>query len=109
MKLSGKKLVVKGSIVILVSISFTFIFKYVYPFSTFTVFMELKTYDLRFIASTIFNTSVSSNNSSGIVDEQTIIEDIIIVDIDQRSINKLGKYYRWSTDHHCELLDYLNE
>ncbi len=38
-----------------------------------------------------------------------MIEDIIIVDIDERSIQKLGRYYNWHRDYHTEVVNYLSE
>lgn len=36
------------------------------------------------------------------------IEEIVIVDIDQRSLEKLGNYAQWPRSHHAALIDYLN-
>jgi len=35
------------------------------------------------------------------------IEDIIIVDIDNRSLNKLGRFQRWPRSYHARVIDYL--
>lgn len=35
------------------------------------------------------------------------IEDIVIVDIDQRSLEKLGNYAQWPRSHHAALIDHL--
>lgn len=37
------------------------------------------------------------------------IEDIIIIDIDKRSVKKMGKLLRWSHETHASLIEYLNE
>jgi len=36
------------------------------------------------------------------------IEDIVIVDIDQRSLEKLGNYAQWPRSHHAAIIDYLH-
>lgn len=40
---------------------------------------------------------------------QSPIEDIIIVDIDARSLAKMGRYGRWPRSFHATLVDYLEE
>jgi len=37
------------------------------------------------------------------------IEDIVIVDIDNRSLNKLGRFHQWPRDYYVEITNYLNE
>jgi len=39
---------------------------------------------------------------------QAQIEDIVIVDIDQRSLEKLGSYAQWPRNNHAALIDYLH-
>ncbi|MFC1850248.1 CHASE2 domain-containing protein [candidate division CSSED10-310 bacterium] len=58
--------------------------------------LELKSIDWRFR----IKTGDSAEDSIG---------EIIIINIDQRSVNKLGKYQRWSSDYHSHLLEYLQE
>ncbi len=36
------------------------------------------------------------------------IDTVLIVDIDQQSINELGNYFRWFHDQHGTLIDYIN-
>ena len=55
---------------------------------------EFRSYDSRFRA-----------RSSGSQEES--IDTVVIVDIDQESINQLGNYFRWFHDQHGELIDYL--
>jgi adenylate cyclase len=37
------------------------------------------------------------------------IEDIMIVDIDNRSLEKLGRFDQWPRDYHSQLIDYVTE
>jgi adenylate cyclase len=37
------------------------------------------------------------------------IEDIVIIDVDERSIQKLGSYYQWPREYWIKLLSYLGE
>jgi len=41
--------------------------------------------------------------------DQPTIEDIVIVDIDQRSISNLGKYSQWPRSYHSEVVRFLNQ
>lgn len=38
-----------------------------------------------------------------------VIEDLVIVDIDQRSLDKLGLYAQWPRSYHARVIDYLRE
>ncbi len=40
--------------------------------------------------------------------EQPTIDDIIIVDIDQRAIQKLGKFSQWPRKYHTQVVDFLH-
>ena len=66
--------------------------------SEFNVF-ESKTYDSRFIRKAM----VEHGRRDG-----AVIDDIIIVDIDERSIDKLGRFSEWSREYHADLIDFLN-
>jgi len=41
--------------------------------------------------------------------EEGAIDDVVIVDIDQQSINDLGNYYRWRHTYHGKLIDYISQ
>lgn len=41
--------------------------------------------------------------------DKPTIDDIIIVDIDQRSIQNLGKYTQWPREYHAKIVKYLRE
>ncbi len=56
---------------------------------------EFSSYDSRFQART-------SNF------QEESIDTVLIVDIDQQSINELGNYFRWYHDRHGKLIDYLS-
>jgi CHASE2 domain-containing sensor protein len=57
--------------------------------------LEIATFDLRYRRAM----------SSGPV---PTIEDIVIVDIDSRSLSKLGRFQNWPRSHHAELIDVLS-
>jgi len=38
-----------------------------------------------------------------------VIDDIVIVDVDQRSLDKLGQYAQWPRSHHAKVIDYLRQ
>lgn len=38
-----------------------------------------------------------------------VVEDIVIVDIDQRSLDKLGLYSQWPRSYHAKVIEYLRE
>jgi adenylate cyclase len=56
---------------------------------------EAKTYDLR------------CNYEVRLRDKKLEMEDIIIVDIDERSLEKLGNFRQWPWAYHARLIDYL--
>lgn len=37
------------------------------------------------------------------------IEDIVIVDIDNRSLNKLGRFHQWPREYYADIISYLSE
>ncbi len=37
------------------------------------------------------------------------IEEIVIVDIDNRSLNKLGRFHQWPRDYYAQIINYLTE
>jgi adenylate cyclase len=39
--------------------------------------------------------------------QEASIEDIVIVDIDNRSLEKLGRFQQWPRSHHARVIDYL--
>lgn len=41
-------------------------------------------------------------------EEQPTIDDIIIIDIDQRAIQKLGKFSQWPREYHTQVVDFLH-
>jgi CHASE2 domain-containing sensor protein len=41
--------------------------------------------------------------------EEGAIDDVVIIDIDQQSINDLGNYYRWRHTYHGALIDYISQ
>jgi len=41
--------------------------------------------------------------------QKKTIEDIIIVDIDDRSLSKMGRYQQWEWKYHAEVIDYLTK
>ncbi|MFB0517209.1 MAG: CHASE2 domain-containing protein [Candidatus Neomarinimicrobiota bacterium] len=40
--------------------------------------------------------------------QEESIDTVLIIDIDQQSINELGNYFRWYHDRHAALIDYLS-
>ncbi|MEE4311556.1 MAG: adenylate/guanylate cyclase domain-containing protein [candidate division KSB1 bacterium] len=66
--------------------------------SEFDVF-ESKTYDSRFIRKTL----IEHERRDG-----AVIDDVIIVDMDERSIDKLGRFSEWSRLYHADLIDFLS-
>ena len=67
-----------------------------------TVFnkFELQTLDLRFSRKIDRLEHLRDGNK---------IEDIVIVDIDNRSLNKLGRYHQWPRDYYAEIISYLSK
>jgi adenylate cyclase len=59
---------------------------------------EAETLDSRFLAKVKQQMSARRGD---------VIEDIVIVDIDQRSLDKLGLYAQWPRSHHARVIDYL--
>ncbi|MCH7859264.1 MAG: adenylate/guanylate cyclase domain-containing protein [Candidatus Marinimicrobia bacterium] len=55
---------------------------------------EFRSYDARFRARTADF-------------QEESIDTVLIIDIDQQSINELGNYFRWFHDQHGELIDYI--
>ncbi len=41
-------------------------------------------------------------------EEQPTIDDIIIIDIDQRAVQKLGKFSQWPREYHTQVVDFLH-
>ncbi len=67
-----------------------------------TVFnkFELQTLDMRF------------TRKISLLEEQRAgekIEEIVIVDIDNRSLNKLGRFHQWPRDYYAEITNYLTQ
>ncbi|MDZ7289167.1 MAG: CHASE2 domain-containing protein [candidate division KSB1 bacterium] len=60
---------------------------------------EAKTLDLRYPAKLNFLATQRQGAN---------IEDIIIVDIDNRSLDKLGRYSQWPRSYHARIIDYLH-
>ncbi|MEE9465028.1 MAG: CHASE2 domain-containing protein, partial [Candidatus Neomarinimicrobiota bacterium] len=56
---------------------------------------EFRSYDTRFKA-------ITSDY------QEESIDTVVIVDIDQQSINELGNYFRWFHDKHGTLIDFIN-
>jgi len=61
---------------------------------------EAKTYDLRFQAKIKLLEEARQGEK---------IDDIIIVDIDNRSLNQFGRYQQWPRDYYTEIINYLTE
>jgi adenylate cyclase len=59
---------------------------------------EAKTLDLRYL----YKIEVLHSQRKG-----ASIEDVIIIDIDNRSLEKLGRYSQWPRSFHARLIDYL--
>lgn len=60
---------------------------------------EAETLDSRFLAKVKQQMSARRGN---------VIEDIVILDIDQRSLDKLGLYAKWPRSYHARVIDYLH-
>ena len=88
------KLLAGASLGLLVAVLVWILAKYGLPDLFYSV--EAKTYDWR----------VKSNVIDR--DENKVIEDIVIIDIDGRAIEKLGKYFQWSRSYYPKLLEYLH-
>ncbi|MBU2600204.1 CHASE2 domain-containing protein [bacterium] len=80
----------------LVSIILIFITSNIYLFEDF----ELKTLDLRFR----LRGSALPNP-----DKNAVFEDIIIVDINDYSLEKLGRFQQWPRSYHAKIIDYLKK
>jgi adenylate cyclase len=67
-----------------------------------TVFnnFEFQTLDLRFTSK--INKLEQARNGEK-------IEEIVIVDIDNRSLNKLGRFHQWPRDYYAEITNYLSK
>ena len=56
---------------------------------------EARTYDWRMLT------------NIGDRDKNDVIEDIIIIDMDGRSVSELGKYSQWSRSYYPKVIDYI--
>lgn len=90
------KFIIWGMILSLVVSSLVYyVTSHIYIFEDF----EFKTLDLRFkLRGKIHSTKK----------DEAIFEDIIIVDIDEKSLKKLGKFYGWPRSYHARAIDYIN-
>ncbi len=61
--------------------------------------IEAETLDSRYLAKIAY---------AGAQRRNAPIEDIVIVDVDQRSLEKLGSYAQWPRSHHAAVIDYLH-
>ncbi|HEX9972918.1 MAG TPA: CHASE2 domain-containing protein, partial [bacterium] len=61
---------------------------------------EAKTFDLR------FQTKIKLLEEAR---QGEKIDDIVIVDIDNRSLNQFGRYQQWPRDYYTEIINYLTE
>jgi adenylate cyclase len=74
----------------------------VWGFTTFIVAdlfesLEQRTYDMRY------------RWKYSTTEKRKPIEDIILVDIDDRSMDKLGRYQKWPRSYHAQVVDFLSE
>jgi adenylate cyclase len=106
MKKLSKKLSIGMLIGIIVAIGLTLFMKYLLP--GLWVNLENKTYDLRFKLKYSDITGIGQSIMEG-VKAVDVIEDIVIVNIDERSMlaDKLGYYGKWPRSYHGEIIDYL--
>ncbi len=63
--------------------------------------MENKSYDMRYIWKYKMQDKSEMKNKT--------INDIVVVDIDDRSMAKLGRYNKWPRSYHAQVIDYLKE
>ncbi|OGJ93355.1 MAG: hypothetical protein A2487_10580 [Candidatus Raymondbacteria bacterium RifOxyC12_full_50_8] len=70
--------------------------------------LENKTYDFRYQLKYLGSSAFSSTGMEG-VRTVDLIEDVVIVNIDERSMlsDKLGVYYKWPRSYHGDVVEYL--
>lgn len=73
---------------------------------------ENKTYDLRFIYKLnkfSFGRDIEKSRKIHYIPRKVkTIDDIIIVDIDEKSLTKLGRFQTWPRIYHAKVIDYIN-
>jgi adenylate cyclase len=91
-----KKIVLGAGLGLLAAAVVLLITNFLFP----TVFrnFEAKTYDFRFFSKVEYLHEQRQGEN---------IEDLVIVDIDNRSLEKLGRYSQWPRRYHTRLIDYL--
>ncbi len=61
----------------------------------------------RFEAETLDSRYLAKIEQQSAARKGDVIEDLVIVDIDQRSLDKLGLYAQWPRSYHARVIDYL--
>lgn len=106
MKKTVKKIIIGACMGLGVMLFLTFFMRFI--LSDIWVTLENKTYDLRYILKFGDQRKGGENVAEG-VRAVTRIDDVIIIDIDERSMlaDKLGLYYKWPRSYQGELVEYL--
>ena len=95
-----KKNMLNGLVIGLVVSLVVFVF-YEYILSDFLKRVELSFYDMKMKRTVGFNTNDDGSRKE--------IKDVIIINIDARSIYQLGKFYTWPRTYWARLIDFLGE
>ncbi|OGS33743.1 MAG: hypothetical protein A2293_14410 [Elusimicrobia bacterium RIFOXYB2_FULL_49_7] len=106
MKKILKKLGISAAAGLLVAILLSVFMRYI--LTDFWTTLENKTYDLRFKLK-FDSAAPASNQVTEGVQAVSRIDDIIIIDIDERSMlaDKLGLYYKWPRSYQGQVVEYL--
>jgi len=106
MKKLLKKIAIGAGIGVLVAVTLSLFMNFI--LNKLWVNLENKTYDLRY---QLRYPRVVASEGTGIegVNLVNMIEDIVIVNIDERSMlaDKLGVYYKWPRSYHGDVIEYL--